>query len=106
MLSSILDVIRMWPFIRSQRRAPLIIHEGFVYRCERKIDRKTYWLCIRYKGQKCRARLIIDGNVLVKHTAHQHEVDSRSESTNVIEHKNLEDDDIEEWIKGSKEINK
>lgn len=89
-----------WTFIRSQRGAPLIIHSGSVYRCERKIGNKTYWLCIRYKGHKCNARLIIRGNTLLKSTDHNHATDERSAEQN-IEEKNLADNDIDEWIKGN-----
>lgn len=44
-----------WPFIRSQRGAPLIIRMDYVYRCERKIGPRSYWLCIRYKGFNLKA---------------------------------------------------
>lgn len=86
--------------MRSQRNAPLIIFDGFVYRCERKIRKKTYWLCICYKSHKCTARLIINGNDLLKKTSHKHTNDTRPLSTNLIESKNLEDDDVDDWIKG------
>lgn len=98
-----IDSTTSWSFIRSQRGAPLIMHSGFVYRCERKINSRTYWLCIRYKGQKCNARLILNGNVINKATEHNHPVDERSNESNV-ELKNLEDFDVEEWIKGTSKI--
>lgn len=89
-----------WPFIRSQRGAPLIVRMNYVYRCERRIGPKTYWLCIRYKGHKCNARLILTGNKMCKETEHNHESDHRS-SEEEYDFKNLEDDDIDEWMKGS-----
>jgi FLYWCH zinc finger domain len=89
-----------WSFIRSQRGAPLIIRSDYVYRCERKIGSKTYWLCIRYKGHKCNARLILTGNQICKETEHNHVSDNRS-SEEELELKNLEDDDIDDWIKGN-----
>jgi hypothetical protein len=89
----------IWSFLRSQRGAPLILHSGFVYRCERQISRRTYWLCIRYKGHKCNARLILSGNGIVKATAHNHEPDQRANESNV-EFKNLDDADVTDWIKG------
>lgn len=87
-------------FIRSQRGAPLIMHSGFVYRCERKINSRTYWLCIRYKGHKCNARLILNGNAINKATDHNHSIDERANESNV-ELKNLDDSDVAEWIKGT-----
>lgn len=89
-----------WPFIRSQRGAPLLVHTGFVYRHERKINDRTYWLCIRYKGLNCNSRIILNGNQLRKATEHNHNRDDRS-SENSLEYKDLEDSDIDEWIKGS-----
>lgn len=87
----------LWPFIRSQRGAPLILHSNFVYRCERKIQSKTYWLCIRYKRDKCNGRLIIKGNRITKETTHSHDVDERANDKNV-ELKSLEDDDLDNWL--------
>ncbi|CRK91978.1 CLUMA_CG005563, isoform E [Clunio marinus] len=104
----IVDRREMWPFIRSQRGAPLILHSGFIYRCERKIASRTYWLCIRYKGLKCNARLILKGNNVCKETDHNHQVDERAVEVNV-EFKNLNDSNLDEWFKASsntsKEIN-
>lgn len=87
-------------FVRSQRAAPLILHSGFVYRCERQIGKRTYWLCIRYKGHKCNARLILNGNSVIKATEHNHGIDDRANETN-IELKNLDDADVPDWIKGN-----
>lgn len=90
----------LWSFLRSQRAAPLILHSGFVYRCERQINKRTYWLCIRYKGHRCNGRLILNGNSILKATEHNHILDDRARETNV-ELKSLEDDDVSEWIKGN-----
>lgn len=90
----------IWSFLRSQRGAPLILHSGFVYRCERQIAKRTYWLCIRYKGHKCNARLILSGNNVSKATDHNHAVDERANETSV-ELKSLDDSDVSEWIKGN-----
>lgn len=89
----------LWSFVRSQRGAPLLIHSGFVYRCERKVANRTYWLCMQYKQQyKCNARIILEGNTLNKATEHNHPLDNRSNCEN-LEYKNLEDDDIDKWMK-------
>lgn len=90
-----------WSFLKSQRGAPLLICNQFVYRCERKIMSKTYWLCIRYKGHHCNARVILRGNEIVKKTAHNHVADQRS-TIGEIEIKDLEDDDVNQWLKGPK----
>lgn len=87
----------LWPFIRSQRGAPLIVYSNFVFRCERKIQAKTYWLCIRYKRDKCNGRLILDGNRIAKETNHVHECDDRANDKS-IELKSLEDDDLDNWL--------
>jgi hypothetical protein len=94
------DKVAMWSFIRSQRGAPLLVYSNFIYRCERKISARTYWLCIRYKGHRCNARLIINGNSVCKETEHNHGADNRSNESQV-ELKNLQDDDVDEWLKGS-----
>lgn len=97
----------VWAFIRSQRGAPLVVHSDFVYRCERKIVQRTYWLCIRYKSHKCNARLILNGNVIHKATNHNHPVDERANDQHRnLEYKSLDDDDVEEWIKGNKSASK
>lgn len=85
--------------MKSQRGAPLIVCQGFVYRCERKISNKTYWLCIRYKGHKCKARLILRGNEVVKQTSHNHKSDHRASKSDLVM-KDLDDPDVDEWIKG------
>ncbi|XP_035777038.1 modifier of mdg4-like isoform X20 [Anopheles albimanus] len=58
--------------IRSQRGAPLLMRDGFIYRCERQREIRTYWLCIRYKTLHCKGRLICDGNEVLKETIHCH----------------------------------
>lgn len=92
------DTKVLWSFMRSQRGAPFLIHSGYVFRCERQIGKKTYWLCLQYKRTKCNARLILDGNSISKSTEHNHRSDPKASYSN-IEYKNLEDDDVETWIK-------
>lgn len=91
-----------WPFLKSQRGAPLLICSGFVHRCERKIRDKTYWLCIRYKGIRCTARLILRGNEVIKQTPHNHKSDHRALKGDVFT-KDLEDGDVDEWLKGARQ---
>lgn len=88
----------MWTFIRSQRGAPLLVYDGFLYRNERRINKKTYWLCIRYKSSRCNGRMILNGNTIVKETEHTHATDNRSNDVN-LELKSLLDDDIEDWMR-------
>lgn len=89
-------------FIRSQRGAPLMVHQGFIYRCERVIGVKSYWLCVSYKRMKCTARLIYEGNQLLKTTMHVHEADWKRVQNSTIEMKSLEDSDMAEWLKMTK----
>ena len=86
-------------FIRSQRGAPLMVYQGFVYRCERVAGAKSYWLCVSYKKMKCTARLIYEGNQLLKTTMHTHETEWKRVQNSTIELKSLEDDDMGEWLK-------
>ncbi|XP_058057600.1 modifier of mdg4-like isoform X26 [Anopheles bellator] len=65
------------PCIRSQRGAPLLTKDRFIYRCERTRDDRSYWLCIRYKTNKCNGRLICEGNIVRKETSHCHPDDRR-----------------------------
>ncbi|XP_049532478.1 modifier of mdg4-like isoform X15 [Anopheles darlingi] len=58
--------------IRSQRGAPLLTRDSFIYRCERQRKIRTYWLCVRYKTMQCKGRLICDGNKILKETSHCH----------------------------------
>lgn len=54
----------------SQRKKPLIIIEGFLYRR----NRDNYWRCIRCSSQKCRASLILnDDSYTLCITEHTHE---------------------------------
>lgn len=98
----IADIISTkWKYISSQRGAPLLIHSDYLYRCERKINKRLYWLCTNYKKTKCNARIILDGNVLCKATDHNHVADKRAKDVSKIRYKDLEDDDVDEWLKFS-----
>lgn len=90
-----------WTFLPSQRGAPLLIHSNYLYRCERKINNRLYWLCVNYKKSKCNARVILEGNILCKSTEHNHRADNRTNDVSKIRSKNLDDDDIDEWLKSN-----
>lgn len=93
-------------FIRSQRGAPLLTQHGFVYRCERHTDERSYWLCIRYKNLHCSGRLICQGNDVVKFTDHNHGQDWTRIDRTVIEYKSLTHPHIDEFLNSFKAINK
>ncbi|XP_050084771.1 modifier of mdg4-like isoform X10 [Anopheles aquasalis] len=76
--------------IRSQRGAPLLMRDGFIYRCERQREIRTYWLCIRYKKVHCTGRLICDGNEVLKETIHCHPREDRRLAMSDIVPINLE----------------
>lgn len=81
-------------FIRSQRGAPLLVHDGYVYRCERKSAKRTYWLCVGYKRFKCNARIICEGNRFVKATVHyNHDADADRIERGLVEYRSLADAD-------------
>uniref|UniRef100_A0A1B0CAM1 FLYWCH-type domain-containing protein n=1 Tax=Lutzomyia longipalpis TaxID=7200 RepID=A0A1B0CAM1_LUTLO len=81
-------------FLRSQRNAALLTRNNFVYRCERFQRRKSYWLCLNYKTDHCNARLIFDGDLIVKETIHNHVPDFSRFKKAVYEYKSFTDDDI------------
>uniref|UniRef100_A0A1B0GN85 Uncharacterized protein n=1 Tax=Phlebotomus papatasi TaxID=29031 RepID=A0A1B0GN85_PHLPP len=85
-------------FIRSQRNAALLSHKNYVYRCERFQRQKSYWLCLNYKTDHCNARLICDGNRIVKETLHNHVPDIRRLKKSTVEYKSLTDPDIKSFI--------
>lgn len=89
-------------FIRSQRGAPLLVHDGFIYRCERMTPCRSYWLCIGYKRHKCNGRIICQGNEVVKCTFHIHNQEWQRVHKSVIEYKNLNGVDRDEFLRGSK----
>lgn len=86
-------------FIRSQRGAPLMVQSGFVYRCERKTQYRTYWLCVGYKRFKCNARIICEGNRHVKRTLHVgHSPDTKRVSKRMLEYHSMEAPDRDEFL--------
>lgn len=89
-------------FIRSQRGAPLLVNDGFIYRCERMTPCRSYWLCIGYKRHKCNGRIICQGNEVVKCTFHIHNQEWQRVQKSVIEYKNLNGVDRDEFLRGSK----
>ncbi|XP_065073212.1 modifier of mdg4-like isoform X17 [Ochlerotatus camptorhynchus] len=86
-------------FIRSQRGAPLLTLDNFVYRCERVRKTRSYWLCIRYKSSKCNGRVICQGNKIIKRTHHCHANDQRRISSSILEQTDLSSINLEEWYK-------
>ncbi|XP_058451139.1 modifier of mdg4-like isoform X19 [Malaya genurostris] len=86
-------------FIRSQRGAPLLALDSYVYRCERVRKTRSYWLCIRYKSSKCNGRVICHGNDIIKRTSHCHANDQRRISASVLEPTDLANTDLDEWCK-------
>ncbi|XP_052567448.1 FLYWCH-type zinc finger-containing protein 1-like, partial [Culex pipiens pallens] len=86
-------------FIRSQRGAPLLTLENFIYRCERVRKTRSYWLCIRYKSSKCNGRVICQGNTVIKRTSHCHPDDQRRISSSIIEQTNLAAINLNDWYK-------
>ena len=92
-------VVIGFPILRSQRGGPLLVVDNFLYRCERAINNRSYWLCIRYKSVKCNARIICDGNDIIKQTNHIHGTESdRIEKSKHLEYKNFANCDLKKWL--------
>lgn len=90
-------------FIRSQRGAPLLSRMGFVYRCERNIGIRSYWLCIRYKNFKCGGRIICNGNDVTKETSHNHHEDWQRIQKSQVEYKSLANaQELDDFVKSFK----
>lgn len=88
-----------YPFVRSQRGGPLLCNDGYIFRLERILEHRTYWLCIGYKKYKCSGRIILYGNKMMKCTLHNHARDEERITSSVIEYKDLSKDDIREFLK-------
>ncbi|KFB53271.1 AGAP003439-PN-like protein [Anopheles sinensis] len=88
-------------FIRSQRGAPLLVKDNFIYRCERTRGNRSYWLCVRYKSYKCTGRIICQGNAVMKQTGHTHQTDHArlAQSTKVVY--DLTKINLTSWIKAA-----
>lgn len=87
-------------FIRSQRGAPLLVRDGFIYRCERNLSSRTYWLCTGYKRHKCNGRIICQGNEIVKSSYHIHAPDWARINKSTIEFRDMSADYADDFIRG------
>lgn len=87
-------------FIRSQRGAPLLVRDGFIYRCERNSSARTYWLCTGYKRYKCNGRIICQGNEIVKCTYHIHAPEWSRIRKSTIESCDMNVIDANDFIRG------
>lgn len=90
---------KMLAFIRSQRGAPFLIESGYVYRCERHNEQRTYWLCTKYKTVKCGGRLICQGNDIVKYTPHTHDGDPARTSRAVVEYRDMNSPNVDYFLR-------
>lgn len=87
-------------FVRSQRGAPLLTMQGFIYRCERNVGDRSYWLCIRYKKVHCNGRLILQGNEIVKRRSHNHDPDWTRIDRSVVEYHSLSGEQGADFLNG------
>ncbi|XP_062698310.1 FLYWCH-type zinc finger-containing protein 1-like [Aedes albopictus] len=93
------DAAECRTFIRSQRGAPLLALDNFIYRCERVRKTRSYWLCIRYKSSKCNGRVICQGNKILKVTHHCHVNDEQRINSSILEETDLSSINLEAWYK-------
>ncbi|XP_037029108.1 modifier of mdg4 isoform X16 [Bradysia coprophila] len=88
-----------YPFVRSQRGGPLLCNDGYIFRLERLLEHRTYWLCIGYKKYKCSGRIILYGNRMMKCTLHNHTRDDERITNSIVEYKDLNMDDVRDFMK-------
>lgn len=106
-MQNIIDVhnrsSRCLMFIRSQRGAAMLVQNGYIYRCQQYTNPRSYWICINHDksdlSQKCLARIVYKSNVLVKSSSHTHPPHWKRLQNHSYEFKNLNDDDIEMFLK-------
>uniref|UniRef100_A0A182MES3 BEN domain-containing protein n=1 Tax=Anopheles culicifacies TaxID=139723 RepID=A0A182MES3_9DIPT len=89
-------------FIRSQRGLPLLVRDNFIYRCERTRNYRSYWLCIRYKTNQCKGRIICQKNAVLKETRHCHPDDHSRLNNSVESFVDLSQINIDEWVNCNK----
>ncbi|XP_037029109.1 modifier of mdg4 isoform X17 [Bradysia coprophila] len=88
-----------YPFMRSPRGGPLLCNDGYIFRLQRLLEHRSYWLCIGYKKYKCGGRIVLYGNRMMKCTHHNHMRDHERITKSVIEYKDLTMDDVNEFLK-------
>lgn len=85
--------------MRSPRGGPLLCNDGYIFRLQKLLDHRTYWLCIGYKKYKCGGRIVLYGNKMTRCTLHNHARDNERIMNSVIECKDLTTDDVHEFLK-------
>lgn len=63
-------------YCKSERGHPVVIHRGYMYVKEREQLSKTIWKCREAQKRKCRGRLHISEDTVVKQTEHNHVPDA------------------------------
>lgn len=91
-------------FIRSQRGAAMLVQNGYIYRCQQYSNPRSYWICINHdkthSSEKCLSRLVYKSNELIRSSMHTHSPHWKRLQNQTFEYKNLNDDDIEMFLKG------
>lgn len=55
------------------RKNPLLIVDGYEFRCEKKGPKGTFWTCLAGPKSKCKSRIITKENVVFLRSFHNHE---------------------------------
>lgn len=65
-------------FLRTSLGGSFLVFESFLYRKEKKIGDKVYWMCREHGRRGCRSRAITQGQQVTVMRAHSHPPDLRS----------------------------
>lgn len=65
-------------FLRTSLGGSFLVFESFLYRKEKKIGDKVYWMCREHGRRGCRSRAITQGQQVTVMRAHCHPPDLRS----------------------------
>lgn len=63
-------------FIKSNKGRDLLVVDGYTFRRDKAVKRKSYWKCSDYDKFKCRSRCRTEGDDIVKVSTHNHVPDS------------------------------
>jgi hypothetical protein len=60
-------------FIKSSKGRLLLAHKGYIYRMNRQVGNKIFWICSEYKKDGCRGRCVTLGDQLSRDASvHDH----------------------------------
>ena len=63
-------------FVKSNRGADMLVHDGYSFNKEKSANNKIYWKCSEYRDTKCLARCITEDDVVRKSPCEHNHVPS------------------------------